>query len=138
MKKIGFQVGFRLAVVCIAILVAGCSSDPDKSDVTACVLKATGHEKVGKEKINAAMGIEYGRTVIDNISINNVISQESNSWLAQVTIQVGSKQVGLSKEDAKRTAEMFGWEEKNGFIFQTVDAEYLLMKGTNGFTCQEI
>ena len=137
MKKIGFQAGTKLAIACVAVLVAGCSGDPANSDVIACILDAHGHEKVGKEKVNVAMGIEYSRTIIDNVNVKNIIPQDGNRWLAQVSMRVGSKQVGLTQEDARLTAEIFGWEEKNGFIFQTVDANYLLMKGSNGFACQE-
>lgn len=138
MKKTGFKAGARLAVVCVAVLVAGCSGDPNKSDITACILETSGHEKVGKEKVNVVMGIEYGRTFINNIKVNNIIPQDGNRWLAQVNFEVGSKQVGLTKEDAKRTAKMFDWEERNGFIVKTVNADYLLMKGSNGFSCKEI
>ncbi len=137
MKKTGFQAGTWLTLACVAVLIAGCSGDPTNSDVTACVLDASGHEKIGKEKVNSAMGIEFSRSIIDNVQVNNIIPQDSNHWLAQVSIRIGSKQIGLSAEDAKHTAEMFGWEEKNGFIIQTFNANYLLMKGSNGFTCRE-
>lgn len=91
MKKIGFQAGTKLAIACVAVLVAGCSGDPANSDVIACILDASGHEKVGKEKVNAAMGIEYSRTIIDNVNVKNIIPQDGNRWLAQVSIRVGDE-----------------------------------------------
>lgn len=137
-NKSGFRAGAYLAAGCIAFLLSGCSGSPSTSAATACVVEATGHEKIGREKVNMAMGIEYGRTVIDNVNVINIIPQDNNRWLVQVTLRIGAKQVGLSNEDAKMTASLFGWEEKNGFILQDVNANFLMMKGSKGFTCQEM
>lgn len=131
------QCGTRVAAAFAFILLIGCSGDPSDSDVTACVLQSTGHENIGKEQVHSAMGLEYNRTIIDGIQVHNIVPQADNQWLAHVTVKVGARQVGLSKEDAKRTAEMFGWEEKKGFIIKSVDAHYWLMKGSNGFSCSE-
>lgn len=86
----------------------------------------------------APLGIEASRSTIDAIYVDNLVKEDDNSWVAYVSISLGLKPAWLP-EDATEAAAMFsGGEVRDGYIFQDIDAEYLFLKGTKGFICEEL
>ncbi|HAA44781.1 MAG: hypothetical protein XD36_3036 [Halomonas sp. 54_146] len=127
------------AVAATAFLLVGCSQ-PGPSDTTIreCILDVTDHQAVGVERPNVVMGMEIGTTVIDAIDIENVIEEGNNTWLVYSRLTVGSRDMHSSEQDSKATAQMFGFEYRDGYLLQDVEVNYLFNEGRQGWSCREL
>lgn len=123
----------------VAILAAGCSgSGPSDGVIRSCILDAVGFEALGVEQANVVMGMEIGRVVIDDIVIDNVIKEGGSQWLVYSVMTVGSRELHTTEADNAAAAQMFGLEQRNGFLLQEVAVDYLFSEGRNGWSCLEL
>lgn len=128
-----------IALTPILFLLSGCSqSGPSDAVIRECILDATDHQALGIERPNIVMGMEIGATVIDAIAIENVIDEGSNTWLVYSTLTVGSRDTYSTEQDGRATAQMFGFEYRDGYLLQDVEVDYLFNEGRQGWSCQEL
>ena len=129
-----------LGFVAVTLLsMSGCSdSSLSDNDVRECILNATGHNDIGVELEESAMGIAFQTTIINEIVVENIIPKGDVESIAQVSIEFGQKQKNVPEKAARETANMFGWKYENGFIIQDVKTSYVFMKGSKGWSCQEL
>lgn len=122
-----------------AFLLIGCSQPgPSDTVIRECILDATDHQALGVARPNVVMGMEIGATVIDAIAIENVMDEGSNHWLVYSTLTVGSRDMYSTEQDGRATAQMFGFEYRNGYLLQEVEVDYLFSEGRQGWSCQEL
>lgn len=130
------------ASMCLYIFaLTGCSdasAEPSDGVIVDCILDAADYPALGQERKDIVMGMKIGSSLIDEISIYNVIPEGEQQWVVYSLLKVGSISVGTTAEDTAATARMFGWEQKNGYLFQEIEAAYLFQAGGRGWSCFEI
>lgn len=138
MKVTSCLVSMAAAFLLAALL--GCSdvsAGPSDSTIHGCILDAIDHPAIGVERKNVAMGMEIGSTIIDHIAINGVFDN-GGGWIVNSVITIGSKDVFTTAEDVAATARMFGFQQKNGYLLQDVEVDYLFEEERNGWSCYEL